>query len=262
MRWDCWGIRWRTGRSSAAGYYGMVSLVNGYCGMVIDALERLGIREETVVIWTADHGDQQWEHAMFLKFNMREASVHVPLVIDAPGVSSGIRLDLVEHIDLFPTICDLMGADTPDSVQGRSLRRLLEVGKEEKSRWLQETLLEPRPIVPNQPPLIGGEPQDPVTVLVDGTEARPDRTTPSYTKDTLDQDLLLAIVPDQTTISAADPYVVIPVDTQDQAIGSQERLDGAHSRALIQLAAKQTVVGTHPQRTVFLFDDVPDADVR
>ena len=116
-------------RQLIAGYYGMVSLVDGYCGMVIDALDRLGIREETVVIWTADHGDQQWEHAMFLKFNMREASVHVPLVIDAPGIDTGIRLDLVEHIDLFPTICDLVGADTPDSVQGCSLAASLESGE-------------------------------------------------------------------------------------------------------------------------------------
>jgi len=108
-------------RQMMAGYYGMVHLVDSYCGMVLDALDRLGIREETVVIWTADHGDQQWEHAMFLKFNMREASVHVPLLIDVPGVAAGTRSELTEHIDLFPTICDLVGTDVPDGVQGRSL---------------------------------------------------------------------------------------------------------------------------------------------
>lgn len=116
-------------RQLIAGYYGMVTLVDGYCGMVLDALDRLGIREETVVIWTADHGDQQWEHAMFLKFNMREASVHVPLLIDVPGVDADTRPELVEHIDLFPTICDLVGADIPESVQGHSLEPSLRKGE-------------------------------------------------------------------------------------------------------------------------------------
>lgn len=108
-----------------AGYYGMVTLVDGYCGMVLDALDRLGIRDETLVIWTADHGDQMGEHDLFLKFNMREASVHVPLLIDDPDVDAGARGDLVEHIDLFPTICERVGADVPESVQGRSLIPLL-----------------------------------------------------------------------------------------------------------------------------------------
>jgi len=108
-------------RQLIAGYYGMVNLVDGYCGMVIDAIDRLGIRDDTIILWTADHGDQQWEHEMFLKFNMREASVHVPLLIDIPGQDADVRPELVEHIDLFPTICDLVGTETPDSVQGRSL---------------------------------------------------------------------------------------------------------------------------------------------
>lgn len=92
---------------------------------LLDALDRLGIRDETIVIWTADHGDQMWEHELFLKFNMREASVHVPLLISDPRVGAGVRGELVEHIDLFPTICDLVGAECADSVQGRSLVPLL-----------------------------------------------------------------------------------------------------------------------------------------
>jgi arylsulfatase A-like enzyme len=118
-------------RQLIAGYYGMVNLVDGYCGMVLDALDRLGIRDDTIVIWTADHGDQQWEHEMFLKFNMREASVHVPLLIDIPGRETDTRTELVEHIDLFPTICDLVGADTPDCVQGKSLVPSIERGAPE-----------------------------------------------------------------------------------------------------------------------------------
>ncbi len=112
-------------RQIIAGYYGMVALVDGYCGMVLDALERLGVREETIVVWTVDHGDQMWEHELFLKFVMYEASVHVPLLIDVPGTAPGVRHELVEHVDLFPTLCDLVGAPIPGSVQGRSLVPLL-----------------------------------------------------------------------------------------------------------------------------------------
>jgi arylsulfatase A-like enzyme len=112
-------------RQIMAGYYGMIALVDGYCGMVLDALDRLGIRDETIVVWTVDHGDQMWEHELFLKFVMREASVRVPLLIDVPGVEPGVRHEFAEHVDLFPTLCELAGAPIPDPVQGRSLVPLL-----------------------------------------------------------------------------------------------------------------------------------------
>ncbi len=112
-------------RQILAGYYGMVSLVDGYCGTVLGALERLGIREETIVIWTVDHGDQMWEHELFLKFCMYEGSVHVPLLIHVPGGQPRVRDELVEHIDLFATVCGLLGAECPDTVQGVSLEPLL-----------------------------------------------------------------------------------------------------------------------------------------
>ena len=83
--------------------------------------------DETVVIWTADHGDQMWEHELFLKFIMYEASVHVPLLIQVPGVAPGVRTELVEHVDLFPTICELVGAEAPGTVQGTSLCPLVEL---------------------------------------------------------------------------------------------------------------------------------------
>ncbi|MBU7003932.1 MAG: sulfatase-like hydrolase/transferase [Theionarchaea archaeon] len=115
-------------RQMIAGYYGMVELVDGYIGMVMDHIDQLGIRDDTIVIWTVDHGDQLWEHELFLKFNMYEASVHVPLLVDIPGNPPGIRGELVEHVDIFPTICDLLGVEIPGTVQGRSLAPLLEGG--------------------------------------------------------------------------------------------------------------------------------------
>ena len=113
-------------RQMLAGYYGMVALVDYYAGLMLDTIERLGIRDETAIIWHSDHGDQAGEHRMMLKFNMREGSVRVPLLISAPGISPGRCDALVEQVDVFPTICELLGVDTPVSVQGRSLLPLLQ----------------------------------------------------------------------------------------------------------------------------------------
>jgi len=116
-------------RQMLAGYYGMVQLVDGYIGMVLDALQRLGVAEDTIVVWTVDHGDQMGEHEMFLKFCMYEASVHMPLLISVPRRAPGVREEFVEHVDLVPTLCDLVGAETPASMQGTSLTALLDGGR-------------------------------------------------------------------------------------------------------------------------------------
>ncbi len=113
-------------RQIIAGYYGMVALVDSYIGMVLEAVEQMGIADDTAIIWTSDHGDQMWENELFLKFIMREGATHVPLLIKAPGIQPGTCHELAEHIDIFPTICEFTGAERPDSVHGRSLLPLLE----------------------------------------------------------------------------------------------------------------------------------------
>ena len=116
-------------RQIIAGYYGLVSLADEYCGRVLATLDRLGVRGQTIVVWTVDHGDQMWDHQLFLKGCMYEESVHVPLFVSLPGALPEQRSELVEHIDLLPTICDLVGVQTPQSAQGRSLLPLLNRGQ-------------------------------------------------------------------------------------------------------------------------------------
>ena len=89
-----------------AAYHGLASLADSYCGLILDALERLGVQEETIVLFTSDHGDQLWDHRIFLKKCMYEGSVHVPLFVSVPGIAPTDRSQLVEHVDLFPTISD------------------------------------------------------------------------------------------------------------------------------------------------------------
>lgn len=113
-------------RQIAAAYYGLTMLMDSYAGEVLAALDRLALRESTIVIWTSDHGEQIGEHGLLTKFVTREASIHIPLMISLPDGRAGDADALAEHVDLFPTVCELLGAATPDSVQGRSLVPLLE----------------------------------------------------------------------------------------------------------------------------------------
>ncbi len=112
-------------RQILVGYYGLVALGDSYIGMVLDALDRLGIRDDTAVLFLSDHGEQLYEHRLFTKFCMREASVHVPFLMSVPGVAPGTRDAVAEHVDVFPTICDLVGADAPADLPGSSLVPLL-----------------------------------------------------------------------------------------------------------------------------------------
>jgi len=108
-----------------AGYYGLVALVDEYIGMVLKAVEELDIQKDTIIIFVVDHGEQLWEHQVFLKFVFREASVHVPLFICHPDIQTGIRHELVEQVDIFPTICELTNTHCATTVHGRSLGSLL-----------------------------------------------------------------------------------------------------------------------------------------
>ena len=129
-------------RQITAGFYGMVALADAYCGMVLNALDRLGIRDETAVLFTSDHGEQLYEHRLFTKFCMREASVHVPMMIRVPGMAPGVRGELVEHVDVLPTICDLAGAEMPSGLPGRSMAPLLDAGADTPEGWREAAFAE------------------------------------------------------------------------------------------------------------------------
>lgn len=112
-------------RQMIAAYFAMVALLDGYVGRVLSGLEASGLADETAVVFLADHGEQLGEHGLFLKFVMRDASLRTPLMIAGPGVEAGDVHALVEHVDLFPTVCDLLGEPVPEDVSGRSLGPLV-----------------------------------------------------------------------------------------------------------------------------------------
>ena len=110
-------------------YYALVSQIDHNIGRVLDELERLGLAERTVVVYTADHGEMMGEHGAFRKAVLNyDATVRVPMIIRPPGASRKRMIveELVGLIDLMPTLCEMAGLDYPDVVQGRSPIPLLE----------------------------------------------------------------------------------------------------------------------------------------
>ena len=109
-------------RRIMANYWGLVSQVDRSVGAILDALETLGLAENTIVVYTSDHGDMMGAHRLLAKTVMYEEAVRVPWLVRAPrhGVRPGRIPGRFSHIDLVPTLLDLMGTKN-DELSGRSL---------------------------------------------------------------------------------------------------------------------------------------------
>jgi choline-sulfatase len=123
-------------RRMMAAYYANVSAMDAQVGRALTALERLGLRERTIVIYTSDHGENLMEHALFQKHGMYEAAVGVPLAIACPKkIDAGLRKrSIVQLVDLFPTLMELTGIAAPAGLEGRSFAGLLRGAEEDFSR--------------------------------------------------------------------------------------------------------------------------------
>ena len=111
-----------------AAYYAMIELVDDNVGRMLDALEGSGQLDNTVVIFSSDHGEMLGDHGLLLKgCRFYEGLVRVPLIISWPRklLADRRRQALVELIDIAPTLLDLAGVSIPERMQGRSLRTLL-----------------------------------------------------------------------------------------------------------------------------------------
>ncbi len=111
-------------------YYRLVEQADAGIGRILDALDRLGLAESTVVVFTSDHGDMMGAHGMHQKHALYEEAVRVPLLVRAPGGRAGAVEPgaLVSGLDLYPTFCDYTGFAPPFACDGLSLRPLVERG--------------------------------------------------------------------------------------------------------------------------------------
>ncbi|MBP7141412.1 MAG: sulfatase [Opitutaceae bacterium] len=109
-------------------YYAATSYVDAQIGLVLDELERTGLRKNTIVVLWGDHGWKLGEHHAWSKHSNVENDTRVPLIISAPGLSSAgsHTRALAELVDIYPTLCDLAGLPLPSHLEGNSLKPVLE----------------------------------------------------------------------------------------------------------------------------------------
>ena len=109
-----------------ADYYGMISHMDMEIGRILDTLDARGLRENTIVIYTADHGLGLGQHGLMGKQNLYDHSMRIPLIMRGPGIPVGIRSQaLLYLLDLYPTLLELAGVSVPATSAGHSLTAVL-----------------------------------------------------------------------------------------------------------------------------------------
>ena len=107
-------------------YYASVSFVDALVGKMLSALEATGQRDNTIVIFTSDHGYHLGEHDMWQKVSLHEESAKVPLIICVPGKEPAVCHSLLELIDLYPTVSNLCGLKIPVNIQGKDMSAMFD----------------------------------------------------------------------------------------------------------------------------------------
>ena len=129
-------------RAARAGYYGIVEYFDGIVGGLLEALGDAGMADDTVVIYTSDHGESAGENGMWWKSSCYEASAGVPLIVSWPGnVPEGeTRREVVSLVDIASTVADLAGAEPLPASAGQSIVPIAR--GDASTRWRDEAFSE------------------------------------------------------------------------------------------------------------------------
>ena len=121
-----------TVRNELGREYACIENIDDQVGLVVEKLKKMGELENTYIIYTADHGIAVGRHGLMGKQNLYEHSWRVPFIVSGPGIKSGTRAKGNNYLlDILPTVCDLAGIAIPKTVQGKSLKPVLEGEKEQ-----------------------------------------------------------------------------------------------------------------------------------
>lgn len=130
------GINYKTSRNldldterekkAIAAYFASVAYMDAQVGKVLATLKEQQLDQNTVVIFTSDHGYHLCEHDFWMKVSLMEESARVPLIIAVPGKKPGVCDSFAELVDLYPTISELCGLPIPEHIQGKSVAKTLD----------------------------------------------------------------------------------------------------------------------------------------
>lgn len=119
-------------RVMTALYYGAITHIDTELARLFNELDRLGLAKNTVVLFTSDHGNMLGDRGLWFKDFMYEGSAHVPLIVKTPTAKPSEHRQIIENIDLMPTLLDYAKIPIPNGIQGRSFHALIEKGKQAK----------------------------------------------------------------------------------------------------------------------------------
>lgn len=170
------------------GYLACISYIDAQIGMILDELDRLKLRDKTIIVFLGDHGFQMGEHDTWAsKHTNYETSTRAPLIVakpkqKAPGVVSN---RFVEFVDIYPTLADLCGLEAPASLRGESFAPLLDGAD---SRWTKDYALSQYPKRADGERVIGRSIRTERYRLVEWQFADSDRTVNELYDHTYDPD--------------------------------------------------------------------------
>ena len=108
-------------------YAACVSYIDAQVGKLLDELNELGLRENTIILFISDHGWHLGDQGKWGKSTNFENSTLAPFIISAPGYNAGLKTNaLVEYVDIFPSLCDLAGVNKPAYLEGNSVVPLMD----------------------------------------------------------------------------------------------------------------------------------------
>ena len=115
----------RRQKKAVGGYYASVAFMDRMVGQVLDGLTEAGLDDNTIVIFTSDHGYHLGEHDFWAKVSLHDESAAVPLIIRMPGKKPAVCHSLVELLDLYPTLSNLCGLKVPGRLQGKDISEMM-----------------------------------------------------------------------------------------------------------------------------------------
>lgn len=113
-------------RLARHGYFASVSYIDAQVGKIMESLKELGLYENTIVIVWGDHGFHLGEHNFWGKHNTMDRSVRAPLIIRQPGNGVQRLEQIVEFVDIYPTLCDLASLPIPEHCEGKSIKPIMD----------------------------------------------------------------------------------------------------------------------------------------